>query len=423
MRRNCVRPLTFLPCRRVACCTPAPHRPQFEHRSGAAIGLHSRCGWPTPDSAVDHSQRPRSRSCRCWRLRNRLLRPATQWAPARPTPRRRQVPWESLQPGDQVLIHWRSTPYKDKWVICRQGTEALPIVVRGVPGPAGELPIIEGSGATTRLGTRLLGREPRGDQDRRRKYPRLTRCRPTSPSRTWTCARRGRPTRSWTTPAATQTYVNNAAAIWIEKGEHIVIRNTRMHDAGNGLFVSSAEPNISRDILIEGNAIYDNGNVGSLFEHNTYTEALGITYQFNYFGPTQGGRRRQQPEGPLGRPGGAPQLDRGRQPPAGSGGNRQPHHPEQRRLPHHLRLRQRAGRDRRVRQPPDRPLRRRQRHHLQVPQGHAALLQQHDGVVSHRPHHAVPPLDQRRARRRAQQHLLRHGRRHHAVAAWTPPAC
>jgi hypothetical protein len=36
-----------------------------------------------------------------------------------------QVPWESLQPGDQVLIHWRSTPYKDKWVICRQGTEAL----------------------------------------------------------------------------------------------------------------------------------------------------------------------------------------------------------------------------------------------------------------------------------------------------------
>ena len=31
------------------------------------------------------------------------------------------VPWESLQPGDQVLIHWRATPYQDKWVICRAG--------------------------------------------------------------------------------------------------------------------------------------------------------------------------------------------------------------------------------------------------------------------------------------------------------------
>jgi len=37
------------------------------------------------------------------------------------------VPWESLQPGDLVLIYWRSAPYKDKWVICRQGTAAAPI--------------------------------------------------------------------------------------------------------------------------------------------------------------------------------------------------------------------------------------------------------------------------------------------------------
>jgi Putative Ig domain len=55
------------------------------------------------------------------------------------------------------------------------------------------------------------------------------------------------------------------------------------------LFVSFAEPNISRTILIEANYIYDNGNTNSLFEHNTYTEALGITYQFNRFGPLRAG--------------------------------------------------------------------------------------------------------------------------------------
>ena len=26
------------------------------------------------------------------------------------------VPWESLAAGDRVFIHWRATPYKEKWV-------------------------------------------------------------------------------------------------------------------------------------------------------------------------------------------------------------------------------------------------------------------------------------------------------------------
>src|SRR5690349_19837487 len=58
------------------------------------------------------------------------------------------VPWESLQPGDTVLIYWRPTPYKEKWVICRQGTASAPITVRGVAGTGGELPVIDGNGAT-----------------------------------------------------------------------------------------------------------------------------------------------------------------------------------------------------------------------------------------------------------------------------------
>src|SRR3954468_22697045 len=60
------------------------------------------------------------------------------------------VPWESLEAGDTVLIYWRTNVYHEKWVICRQGTLAAPITVRGVPGPQGELPVIDGDGATTR---------------------------------------------------------------------------------------------------------------------------------------------------------------------------------------------------------------------------------------------------------------------------------
>jgi hypothetical protein len=40
------------------------------------------------------------------------------------------VPWESLEAGDVVRIHYRAAAYQDKWVICRQGTEAQPIAVR-----------------------------------------------------------------------------------------------------------------------------------------------------------------------------------------------------------------------------------------------------------------------------------------------------
>jgi putative Ig domain-containing protein len=208
--------------------------------------------------------------------------------PGQPHATPSSVPWESLQAGDLVLIHWRSTPYKDKWVICRQGTATAPIVVRGVAGPGGELPIIEGTGATTRLALDYWGEQravikiggasvPADTMPRYIVIENLD-------------VRSARPPYTFTDDAgAAQSYVANAAAIWIEKGEHITIRNNRMHDAGNGLFVSSADPNVSRDILIEGNAIFDNGNAGSLFEHNTYTEALGIIYQYNYFGPTKTG--------------------------------------------------------------------------------------------------------------------------------------
>ena len=60
-----------------------------------------------------------------------------------------EVPWATLQPGDTVLIHWKATPYKEKWVICRQGTANAPITVRGVPNANGDLPVIDGNGAVT----------------------------------------------------------------------------------------------------------------------------------------------------------------------------------------------------------------------------------------------------------------------------------
>lgn len=198
------------------------------------------------------------------------------------------VPWERLLPGDTVLIYWRSTPYSDKWVICRQGTAAQPITISGVAGPAGELPVIEGSGATTRSalnywngvrGVIKIGGAniPADTMPRHILIENLD-------------VRGARPGNTFSDPSgAVLPYAQNAAAIYIEKGEQIVLRNNRLHDSGNGLFIGSAPPTPSRDLLVEGNDIYDNGNAGSAYEHNTYSEAVNLTYQFNHFGPLKAG--------------------------------------------------------------------------------------------------------------------------------------
>ena len=77
-----------------------------------------------------------------------------------------------------------------------------------------------------------------------------------------------------------QEYAQNAAAIFIEKGDNITLRNITMHDCGNGLFVASQSSNV----LVEYCYLYDNGIESSIYEHNSYTESDGITFQFNKYG-------------------------------------------------------------------------------------------------------------------------------------------
>ena len=123
-----------------------------------------------------------------------------------------------LEAGDTVLIYWRSNPYKEKWVICRQGTEALPIMVRGVPGPSGELPVIDGNGAVTRQVLNYWN-EVRGlikigganvPSDLMPRYIILDGLdlRSARPPYTFIAA-----------DGSTQTYAGNAAAVYIEKGD------------------------------------------------------------------------------------------------------------------------------------------------------------------------------------------------------------
>jgi hypothetical protein len=189
------------------------------------------------------------------------------------------VPWESLGPGDVVRIHHRAEPYREKLVLAVNGSESQPIRIEGVRGPGGERPVLEADGATTREELNFWG-ENRGlikiggantpDSDRG-SYLILEGLE----------LRGARSPRGFTGRDGASSYVDNAAAIFIEAGEHIVVRDCALYDSGNGLFVANA----SRDIRVESCEIADNGNPGSIYEHNVYSEALGIVFEGNHLRP------------------------------------------------------------------------------------------------------------------------------------------
>ena len=193
------------------------------------------------------------------------------------------VPWESLAPGDTVLIHYRATPYKGKWVLCRQGTAQSNIVVRGVADGNGNLPVIDGIDATTRTSLNYWN-EARGvvkiggantPPDTMPKYIVVENL----------DIRSGREPYTFTGRDGVTPYAKNSAAIYVEKGENITIRNCILRDCGNGLFCGSGTSNL----VVEGCYIYDNGVTNSIYEHNNYTEAQSILFQFNRFGPLRTG--------------------------------------------------------------------------------------------------------------------------------------
>lgn len=193
------------------------------------------------------------------------------------------VPWESLRSGDEVRVHWRPAPYKEKWVICRRGTAQKPITVRGIAGPNGALPVIDGRNATTREELDFWG-EGRAVI----KIGGASTPEDTTPSHIvleGLEVRSGRPPYTFTGRNGLTAYRGNCAAVWVEKGEHVTIRNCVLHDCANGLLTSHA----SRDVLVERSHIYNNGMASSIYQHNIYTESQGITFQFNQLEPLRQG--------------------------------------------------------------------------------------------------------------------------------------
>jgi hypothetical protein len=186
----------------------------------------------------------------------------------------------TLQPGDWICIHPSSTPYFEKFVINRSGTAEAPIVISGViDETTGERPIIDGNGATTPLALNYWNEVRNlvkiGGASVPNDFPSYIRVQNLH-------LRNAHTGYSFTDDSGnSQSYVNNAACLHVEAGHHVDLVNNEIEGCGNGIFIGGDV----EDVLIESNYIHNNGNVNRIYEHNTYTEALRITYRYNRFGP------------------------------------------------------------------------------------------------------------------------------------------
>ncbi len=205
------------------------------------------------------------------------------------------VPWGELGPGDTVRIHYRPEPYREKIVISTSGSVQNPIKVCGVAGPNGERPILDGDGAVndpddaSGYGTY----RPMEGLAMVMLYNRDYDLKVHNVVIEGLHIRNAKNNFSYTRmDGSTARYENGAACIRIQAADNVVIRDNELENCANGIFTMSQEHNeahLTRNLLIEGNYLHGHGQNGSYYEHGLYIQAIGVTYQYNRFGPNTPG--------------------------------------------------------------------------------------------------------------------------------------
>lgn len=235
-----------------------------------------------------------------------------------------QLPWSKLKGCDTVRIYPKANfaPYNEMMLVSA-GTNLTPsapdrfLRILGMPDPVtGILPIIDGTNAT-QLET-LPGQAPRTLQyhDNASVSPVLHRLGlvMVGPQQGYNYqggpagyisienlelrnARYDLPYNDAVT-GGPDKYHSFATCLYVEAAAHLVVKGNILHDCSNGLFINSknaALVELSQDVLVENNMFYNNGNApvagvtNGFSEHESYTEARDIIFQYNFFGPNAPG--------------------------------------------------------------------------------------------------------------------------------------
>jgi hypothetical protein len=241
-----------------------------------------------------------------------LIYPTVGWGakdyhvgPGQPYTTIGSVPWYNLQAGDTVYIHYKSTPYYEKFLISGRGTATQWIQVLGVPGPNGELPVISGSNATTSTNMHYRWQTASGDNgiqwsgviqiSVRADDPHAYAPIPAYIEIANLQVQDGYKTYRFTAEnGVSANYDGFAACVYARSVQHLIIRNNVLTNCGQGFYNWTGSGSdwwdgLQADTIIRGNYFYNNGNPNSYTEHQSYTESDRVVYEYNRFGPMRPG--------------------------------------------------------------------------------------------------------------------------------------
>lgn len=190
------------------------------------------------------------------------------------------VPWTTLAPGDTVRIAWRPEPYRRRILLSTKGTEAAPIKLCGVPGPAGQRPVLEGigsmpvaSGGWLKDSHSWLGIVVLFSSTATGEFP---------PNRPAWIVIEGLELRN---AHPDHGFPEGAAGVRINTGgDDVLVRSNVIHGNANGIFSSSDGPGeqLSERLRVIGNEIYGNGGAVTNRSHQVYTQGTETLFERNY---------------------------------------------------------------------------------------------------------------------------------------------
>jgi hypothetical protein len=211
------------------------------------------------------------------------------------------VPWEELNPGDTVRVHWRAEPYAEKLLLFRSGTADKPIRVCGVLGGpnSDQRPTITGINAKTRATQAFRAAAP-GSAIEPYGLIVITGAEWGEVVEYLTIEnlRFGQTKLADSVTEAKFTNMNGGESIYSEaaacvrmrQAHNITLRANEIFDCGDGLFAASqtdADSHMIRNLLVEGNYLHGSGVINDVSRHQAYLQGVDITVQSNYFGPTR----------------------------------------------------------------------------------------------------------------------------------------
>lgn len=194
-----------------------------------------------------------------------------------------EIDWLSLPVDSVVEVPGRPEPYRERIVI------ASGVTLRGIPGPNGELPTIDGKDATT-------------DKQFAITYPAIEENGLVMVWRTVASGdvmpigitlenveiRGANPNNSYTgADGIKKKYGGNAAGVYGIRYDGLTLRNCTIHDNSNGLLSGDSQP--TKNYRQENCRIFGNGLVGSDQCHGTYVQAVGAVYVGNWYGKHRAG--------------------------------------------------------------------------------------------------------------------------------------